>query len=412
MYMTKYTDYTTFHRQITNTISSLLEYLESSDYKGYEAYDVLTEFIGRRIRPAVLGAVLTQLIRVSPIPLQKIYKKPKLYTKSMSLIAHSYLILYKILGDTTFRDKALNCLKWLIEQKSPLSKNFSLGSTYNLSMKSYGSDAATPSPLITAFAVEAMMTAYTVLNDDLYLDYAESGIHYFIDELPIVTVDERHSYFTYHPKNPHFIPNLPAVLCGTLARFYAIKHDDSLRDIMAANLRQVVNHQLSDGSWPYQPGSSYIDSFHTGFVLEGLAKYQFYTRNMEFNQFFGKGLSFYLKTFFGSDGKPSHKKLIGIPANADSLLTKLDLRDCAQAFVLFNLLVKEANFPINLAADLFTWCYNNFRSPKGYFYYQATPFYTIRSPFIAMQGWMLFGLTNLLESIHTFQQTQRTAQTS
>ncbi|MBN1155740.1 hypothetical protein JXB12_12550 [candidate division KSB1 bacterium] len=396
-----YANNTENNDQVLQTIDSLLDYLEKSNYKGHEAYDVLTPSLTRRIHPAILGALLTQLIRISPFPLQKLYKEPKQYSKAMSLIAHSCLMLYKILGDPQYREKAIYCLEWLIENKSAQSRHFSLGSGYNLSMKSYDSSADTPSPLITALAVEAMITAHQILGNDRYLQFAESGIRYFLEELAIIQVDSNLSYFTYHPNNPHFIPNLPALLCGTIARYNAMKPDPRVDEIISNNLRYVVKHQSSNGSWPYEPGAPYIDSFHTGFILEGLAKYQFYMRNTEFNQSLGKGLAFYLKTFFKSNGRPVHKILTGTPANADSLLTKLDLRDCAQALVLFNVLVKLMNFPMTTSWNLYDWCVKNFKSDAGYFYYQATPLYKIRGPFIAMQAWMLFGLVNLLDSMHT-----------
>ncbi len=283
--------------------------------------------------------------------------------------------------------------------RCPTTKHYSIGNQYQLNMKSYSSNPGIPAPLITCFAIEAFLSANKILKDQIYLDLAESGINYFVEELPLIKVSGDQSYFIYHPNNNQFVPNAPAVICGTLSHFYSISKRQELLTIIRHNLNYIISFQREDGSWLYHPRSRYVDSFHTAFILEALVKYQHYTGDDTYEKQFLKGLSFYEQTFFTSNMKPIHKKRFGLPTNADSLLTEIDLRDIAMGLILFNQLVSLKEYPITPVLNLLNWSVDYFRSYRGYYYYQKLPLYKIKNPFLSMQAWMLYGLSLTLKSL-------------
>ena len=243
------------------------------------------------------------------------------------------------------------------------------------------------------------MSAYEILNNEDYLDIAASGIRFFEHELPQIQVDSNSCYFVYHPNNLKFIPNLPSRISGTMAHFYSVTSDKTILPTIVNNLRYVVNWQRDNGSWHYSPEHNYSDNFHTGFILEALAKFEYYLQDDQFNSVFLKGLFFYKNNFFSKNGCPNHKIVTGIPSNADALFTQIDVRDCAQALVLFGFLSHQDRYQSDIAIDIANWSIDHFRSKKGFFYYQELPMYKIKSPFISMQAWMLLGLCSLLRTI-------------
>ncbi len=386
-------------QKINTVILKLIHFLEKDNFQGWEPYDIFNNYWTSLIKSRHLRAAITQIFRTTPIFLHPLLKEKKFYAKPVALFAHAFLILYEVSKDIQYRNRAIFFLNWLEQHRSSETQNFSLGAHYQVNLKTYGSSPDTPSPFITAMGIEAFISAYEILGDGHYLDLAASGIRFFLDELPQVQVNVNQSYFVYHPNNLKFVPNLPAVICGTLARFHSITGDKSILSTIEKNLRHVVQWQRDDGAWLYSPAAKYSDNFHTGFILEALAKYEHHMRDQQFNSSFTKGLAFYERTFFDETGRPHHKKLFGLPNNADSLLTQIDLGDCAQGIILFSLLLQYKRNLSETGFRLLNWCIERFRAKDGHFYYQQLPLYKSKSPFISLQAWMLYALAKISQAL-------------
>ncbi|MCU0645505.1 MAG: hypothetical protein MUC94_14770 [bacterium] len=390
--------------KIETTISGLIAFLESNDFKGWEPYELpeLSWLQSHRLR-----TMTTQLLRLFPIALHGYFNEKKLHPKAAALFARAFLNLHEITSEQKYYEKALFFLEWLIAHRSAQSKHFSIGNLHQLSMKTYQASPDTPSPLITCFAVEAFISAYEASQDEKFFEAAESGIKFFLEELPLRKVSATECFFVYHSNNEQFIPNAPAAISGTLSRFYGISKEPSLLRIIKNNFNYIAKSQNSDGSWLYHPDSRYVDNFHTAFILEALAKFQYYTSDNSFETVLSKGLAFYLKTFFTSTWKPIHKKRSGFPSNADSLLTKIDLRDIAMGLSLFSTLHSTQRNQLSLALKLLDWSIEKFKSREGYFYYQQVPLYTIKGPFLRMQAWMLYGLSQILKVMKSLETSSK-----
>ena len=387
-------------KEIEMTIQQLVSYLERNNFQGWEPYDIPAT---RFNMPALVRITLTQAFRLCPISFHRFFIEKKLHAKAATLFARSFLMLYDLTKEPGYYQQAIYFLDWIENHRSLQSRHFSIGTQFQLNMKNYRAKPGTPAPLLTCFAIEAFISAYEISGDNKYLELANSGVQYFLEELPQKKIASDQSYFIYHPNNPKFIPNLPAVISGTLSRFYSISTSPELLNIIKNNLNYVVKFQRDDGSWLYQPDFDYTDSFHTAFILEALAKYQQYVGDERFEGNLSKGLTFYINTFFNRRGRPLHKKRFGLPDNADSLLTKLDLRDIAMGMVLCKNLSSTGRYPINRGIELFNWTMHNFRSKQGYFYCQQLPVYTVKSPYLSMQAWMLYALCILLKTIKSYQ---------
>ena len=389
--------------EVENTIHKLISYLEKHNFQGWEPYDIPEFKSINFLLPSTVRAFLTQVFRLSPIFLHPYFIEKKLHAKAATLFAQAFLILLELTNDKKYYDRAVYFLDWIKKHRSSQSIHFSIGTQYQLNMKNYHAHPGTPAPLITCFAIEAFMSAHEILGDNSFLELAESGIFYFLNELPQIRISNNLSYFIYHPSNTQFIPNLPAVISGMLSRFYSIKKNQELLHIISNNLNYVIKFQREDGSWFYQPELRYADSFHTAFILEALAKFQYYTGDNSYETNFLNGLSYYEKTFFKPGMHPIHKKLSGLSKNADSLLTNIDLRDIAMGIVLFSFLTLNKKYPLNRGLNLLNWCINHFKSYQGFFYYQKIPFYTIKGPFLSMQAWILYALCKLLKTLKIYE---------
>lgn len=383
-------------------LNKLTDYLEAHNYKGLEPYDVSgLKYLNFMRRSRVSHVLLTQLMRLCPSEAVWLWlgAKEREISKAMILFARGYLRLYEAFRDRKYLEKASWFLSWLEQNCSPEYDSFCVGGNFDLQMKSYHAGKHSPSPMLTAYAVDTFLDAFELTSESGLLDTAARGVDFLLDDLPIGYVDERNIYFSYVPNGLIFVPNVPAIVAGTLAHYYKFTVDERALSHAVKALRYVVKAQLPDGSWLYAPGSNYVDSFHTGFVLESLYKFQKYTGRNDFEAAFRKGLEFYENTFFSKEGVPRHKIILGVPKNADSLLTKIDIRDCAQGIILFSQLSGLSSSYLDSARQLASWTIKDFRDSKGHFYYQKTLFHSIKVPFIRSQAWMLCALSELISSI-------------
>lgn len=114
---------------IQKSLSRLLRWIESNDYKGYDPGDGLTSFL----RPLtfnnlILERILQQVIWKSPINLRPFLGvKPLDSCIARGFFARGYLKLYQLTGNKNYKDEAIRCLHWLIDHKSPYSKDFAWG---------------------------------------------------------------------------------------------------------------------------------------------------------------------------------------------------------------------------------------------------------------------------------------------
>ena len=82
--------------------------------------------------------------------------------------------------------------------------------------------------------------------------------------------------------------------------------NEKYRQAAEPNLRFVLNAQLPDGSWPYAIDGrrDFVDHYHTCFVLKALVKIEQLTARGESWPVIERGLDYYTKHLFDSEGLP------------------------------------------------------------------------------------------------------------
>ncbi len=104
-------------------------------------------------------------------------------------------------------------------------------------------------------------------------------------------------------------------------------------DYATRAMKFSVNEQLPDGSWLYgeYAKQNWIDSFHTGYNLMALKKYEEYTGNQEFRPSMLQGFEYYINNFFTDEGivKYFNDKIYPIDTHsiAHSLVTLSEFKD-------------------------------------------------------------------------------------
>ena len=139
----------------------------------------------------------------------------------------------------------------------------------------------------------------------------------------------------------------------------------------AANF--TVRHQTEAGAWYYGVAEKWkwVDSFHTGYVLESLDCVCRHTGNQKHRTALEKGYQFFLKTFFGDDGTPKYY---------DYKTRPLDIQCASQGIQTLVNLSGLNSTSIPTALKVADWTIRHMQDPTGYFYYRKYPLITNKTP--------------------------------
>ena len=378
----------------------LLAYCQANEWKGYDPYDALNSKVFHALRflhfkfPRL---ALTQLMKRSPLNLRRLLLVPRSQSpKGIALFLTSVIKLYNLgfLDD----DGPIQTLSERLVALSSL-KNGYMGWGYNFDWQArtglvpYG----TPNIICTTFAGNALLDTYKHNSDFRFLDMALRAARFLQDRLYWEANDSQ-VFFNYTPVDfdlKQIIPIHNANLLGAafLCRIARETGNKAMLPQALKAARFSANNQHEDGSWDYgewdNPSQRWIDNFHTGF---NLCAFRCIGRDLETSEFephIRRGFDFYRQHFFENNGAPKyyHDRLypIDIHSAAQSIITLVTLRD-----------LDKGN--IQLPNTVFAWIMSNLWSPRGFFYFQKHPWWTIRIPYMRWsQAWMLLALATLVE---------------
>jgi hypothetical protein len=154
----------------------------------------------------------------------------------------------------------------------------------------------------------------------------------------------------------------------------------------------VLARQAPDGSWPYGGASfhHWIDSFHTGFVLDALDVYERITADIAATAAIEQGARFWAENFFGPDGEPFYYLNRKFP---------LDTHTAAQAVLTFLRLRERFPEYRGRASRVGRWMVDNLFDARGFFHYQVRRTHRVRIPYMRWsQAWAVRALSELIRS--------------
>tara|TARA_A100000164_G_scaffold369276_1_gene393594 strand:- start:2137 stop:3321 length:1185 start_codon:yes stop_codon:yes gene_type:complete len=361
---------------IINSISKLETFCEKEKYIGWDPYDGLNSKIFQRTlfkNSDICRLILIQFFKRSPFNFRKILIVPKDYNpKALALFINGYSNLYNLsLINSKFLFKKNDIKKKIIFLADKLisleSKEFS-GSCwgYNFDWQArrlFYFPKFTPTVVVTSFCVEALLKAYEITKNDIYLKKALSSADFVINDLKRFTVNNGF-LFSYSPlKGNNRVFNASLLGVKLLAQVYQYNKKKKYQDIAEKVVSAVCSFQNKDGSWIYglNKVQTWIDSFHTGYNLESLKIYQNLMGDKKYNENIDRGFNFYINTFFTKTG---------IPKYYHNNMYPIDIHSPAQLFITLSKLNKFKENK-NLAKKTLEWTINNMQDKKGYFYYQV-----------------------------------------
>jgi hypothetical protein len=381
--------------------NGLFTWCQSQNFSGHDPFDALNS---RLFQATPLAQsrnarfVWTQLIKRSPLDVRRLVRVPDgRNAKGIALFALSAIADYRRVRTEESEDLVVSFLSELLLMKVSGYSGAAWGYNFDWQSRNFFAPKGTPTIVATAFAARALLEAGQDLQDfqdwqDEYLRVARSVCEFIVHDLRR-TVDNDHEVcFSYAPNTDTRIFNASLLAAEVLASVGKLTGENDLLELAQRAARYVVNNQRADGSWSYgaDPKQSWIDNFHTAYILFSLKRIiDNVPAGAEFQPALERGYQYWKQNFFLAEGWPKYYDDGPYPAEAHA---------AAAAIVTFLECRGLDNEAVKMAQQVATWTIQHLRDSRGFFYYQRRRLYTIRKPYMRWtQAWMLYALSRLLE---------------
>jgi rhamnogalacturonyl hydrolase YesR len=374
-------------------------YCEAQNFMGWDPYDGLNSSFFQKFpllsKRRFARLVWIQGIKKLPLNLRPLLGIEKgLNPKGLALFLSGYSKLSSIVQ---FKDESLEKISWLANKLINLRTGGFSGNCwgYNFDWESRAFFQAKFSPtiVVTSFAANALIDAYEVTGNQYYLDMAIHSKDFIIQDLRRTYNENGNFAFSYSPNDQTTVFNASLLGAKLLSRIYSYTKEIELIDLAKKATGYSIDFQNSNGSWYYStlPFHQWIDSFHTGFNLECISDYIFYSKDESFQPQLNKGMNYYLNTFFDPKGRSKYYNNSVYP---------IDIHAPSQLIIT---LCKTGQFEGNLELidKVLNWTIDNMQSPEGYFYFQKRMLYTNKIPYMRWsQGWMFYAMSLYLAKMN------------
>ena len=384
---------------IYNNFNALKHYCESEDFKGWDPYDGLNSKVLRKILPlkhsALLRLVVIQGFKRCPWNLRGIFLVPKQHNaKGIGLFLQGYCNLLKIVTkDNTLastigtKEQILEKIHYLSDLLISMQSKGYHGACwgYNFDWQSrrlFLFPAYSPTVVATCFCTSALFEAYELTKKKEYLDVALDSANFILKDLHFDDY-KGEKMISYSPLQGNYLVSNASLLGSkVLAYCYKYTKKEEYLKIAQSSVKACCLGQAEDGSWTYSqvPPKQWIDSFHTGYNLDGLMAYEKLTGDKSFHDNIEKGFDFYIKNFFNEDGSPKYYHNEQYP---------IDIHCPGQLLVTLHSLNKYDAYSY-LADKVLEWTINNMQDKKGYFYYQLKKSKNSKIPYMRWSNAFMF----------------------
>lgn len=386
--------------RIRRALSALDGWVEGECFRGWDPYDALNSPLLKWLtfNSRLMGIAWVQLLKRSPINLRPLLGVPKGYNpKGMGLFLASYLRYYRITGNPRHLERAHFFARWLQEHVSPGYSGACWGYNFDWPNRSFFAPSGTPTLVNTVFIARAFLDGHSWLGEEEWLNVARSACDFILSDL------NRHQEgdglcFSYTPLDQRRVHNANVLAASLLARVASLTGESGLLDTARRAVAYTIARRRPDGSWPYGEDrlDSWVDGYHTGFVLVALAEYRDYSGANHIDECLACGYDFYKQKCF-ADG--------WVPRFSPESLYPIDIHCVAQAILTFCRFSGLDDKALGRAAAVAMWAIANMQDDQGSFHFQMRRHYRIRIPYMRWgQAWLFRALTELLETLVAVEQ--------
>lgn len=284
----------------------------SVDWRSYDPFDALLVRFGPALqhRSPLAARLTVQAGRRSGTHVRRLFGiRPHYEAKALAdFLAASVMLAGSVPGGewaSAYQEDLTSRLEGL---SIPLRSGIGWGLSFPYSSRFVSVPARTPNAYTTICCIDALLDVAERSEDPRLLELACAGARGVSTGLGIVR-NGRGAWFRYWPGDDTCIVNVQALVAGCFGRLGSITDDRGFCAQANRAADAVLAAQRPDGSFPYSTDrrGEFTDSFHTGFVLEGLTHYRRSASDASaagVQECVDRGVEFLRTRLIGSSGLP------------------------------------------------------------------------------------------------------------
>jgi hypothetical protein len=295
------------------------KFIKWLDRFGETSYDHQSSYagdFGRSVKRLYYKRPLAGTLAVAPIifceafvpSARRLFWKPQRFPIADAHYAMGFAYLARLLDSNEYYRRAVHFLDVLIATRSPGYEHFCWGYPFDWETKAGTKPAGIPMITSVAYMYEAFSAVYDVDKKVKWRDIMRSIADHAIADYHDLQISDDAWSCAYSPdKNDSCgVVNASAYRAFLLTRAAHDFGDERYLKAAQRNLRFVVRSQNPDGSWYYSVDGerSFVDHFHTCFVLKSLAKIEALTKDPQCTSAIERGIQYYLENLFDAEMQP------------------------------------------------------------------------------------------------------------
>jgi len=332
--------------KVSAVLESFVRWLESYGEFSWDHQSFFAGPLGSRAKALYYRHKLFGMVAVAPMVFsealfptaRRLYHYPIRLPIADAHYAMGFAFLHEAIGEPKHLDKAVHFLEVLKATRCPGYAEFCWGYPFDWVTRNGVIKQGTPLITTTPYAFEAFLHVQQLRPADERKRILESITRHALTDIKDKPFPGGGNTCSYLPDEEFNVVNASAYRAAMLVSAPQFSDNDDWLKTAAGNVEFVLAAQNSDGSWPYAKDGvrDFVDHFHTCFVMKGLAKIYRVNGDSRILAALAKGVDYYLKNLFGTDGMPR-------PFSKAPRLTvyQCELYDCAECINLCLLLRKE-----------------------------------------------------------------------
>jgi hypothetical protein len=355
---------------VQRAVDAIRRWGEEREWRGFDPYDALNSpFAPYVTLGTALGQrALTQAVKRSPLNLRPLLRiEPAHNDKALGLVASGYARLAAARADEDAAAAARRWLDQLISGAAVDGRGRAWGYHFPVRTRFFGYARGTPNTIATSFVGHALLDGLEFLGDARFGDAARDASAYLLEHML-----DSERFFRYLPGKRELVHNANLLACSVAVRTSALR-DERLDGRVAEAVSTSVAAQRADGSWPYSasPAGTWVDNFHTGYVLESLGRCSVLVDGLQ--PALGRGFDYWERALFGPDGEPKPSPARRFPVDAHDYAQAIETWLSAAAWR------DDALVRARRTANLLV---QRMLNSRGYVNFQRGRFFTNRVPYI------------------------------